>query len=51
MATVNKFLRFHTKHIMQINIIQITMKLEATREDQNIIKIYGSRTFFLLYFL
>ena len=26
---------------MQINIIQITMKLEATWEDQNIIQIYG----------
>ena len=36
---------------MQINIIQITMKLEATWEDQNIIQIYGRRTFFLLYFL
>ena len=39
--TVNEFLRFQTKRIMQINIIQITMKLEATWEDQNIIQIYG----------
>ena len=43
--------RFQTKPIMQINIIQITMKLEATWEDQNRIQIYGRRTFFLLYFL
>ena len=40
-TTVNEFLRFQTKPIMQINIIQITMKLEATWEDQNIIQIYG----------
>ena len=51
MMTVNEFLRFHTKPIMQINITQIPMKLEAAWEDQNIIQIYGSRTFFLLYFL
>ena len=50
-TTVNEFLRFHTKPITQINIIQITMKLEATWEDQNIIQINGRRTFFLLYFL
>ena len=30
-TTVNKFLRF--VHILLINIMQITMKLEATWED------------------